>query len=450
MKGAENPIVTAGLEGLHQLYQTRAITPVEALQAYIARIERLNGGLNALVHEDFARARRDAAASAQRWAKGKPRSPLDGAPIGVKANIAIEGLPWTNGVTGWGSRVAQEDAAIVRHLRQSGALIVGALNMHEAALGATNDGPLYGKCFNPLRPGFTPGGSSGGSGCAVAAGLVAAALGSDTMGSVRIPAAYCGGVGFKPSFGRLSRAGVAPLSWTLDHVGLHTRSAGDLRALLKHTQGFDPRDPGSLPFAAARAVAPIQGLKVGRVRFEDHVEVEPEIAALFDDLCVRLQGEGALIVDVGAGADWFSPARRMGLLVSEAEGAVTLCSLRDLPGALSPSLEKMLAFGAGQSAEKVARAHFDLQAVRCQVRLALAPLDCLLLPTAPQVAFSHAKPAPVTQADLTAFANAAGVPALAMPMGPGREGLPASVQILTHFGGDHAAIEIAASVAAFM
>jgi aspartyl-tRNA(Asn)/glutamyl-tRNA(Gln) amidotransferase subunit A len=448
MSGAANPIISAGITGLYDLYTQRAVTPIEAIEAFIARSERLNPGLNALVHDDFARARKDAAASAKRWAAGKPKSVLDGAPIGVKANIAVAGLPWTAGLPGWDDRRAGMDGKVVEMLRAKGAIILGALNMHEAALGATTDGPLYGKAFNPLRAGFTPGGSSGGSGAAVAAGLCAGALGSDTMGSVRLPAAYCGGFGLKPSFGRVSRAGVRYLSWSLDHVGFHARSAGDLGALLSACTGHDPGDAHSLAFAKPGKPPMLAGARIGRLRFADHVSVEPEVALRFDEMYARLVAAGASLADVAAPAEWFGGARKAGLLLCEAEGAVALADLRGHPGAMSEGLARLLDYGAQQSAAKLAAAQRALLDVREQVGGAFARLDALILPTAPHVAFPHSQAAPATQADLTAFANAAGCPAVTMPMGPGRDGLPTSLQIVTAPGRDEWAIALAGEIAA--
>ena len=140
-------------------------------------------------------------------------------------------MPTTGGIAHYRDNVARDDAFVVRRLRDAGAVILGKLNMHEAALGATGDNPWFGRCENPHRPGYTPGGSSSGSGAAVAAGLAAAALGTDTLGSVRVPASYCGTAGFKPTYGLVSTRGVMPLSWTLDHVGFLAPRVADLGLL---------------------------------------------------------------------------------------------------------------------------------------------------------------------------------------------------------------------------
>jgi Asp-tRNA(Asn)/Glu-tRNA(Gln) amidotransferase A subunit family amidase len=246
-----DPLVAAGVVKLGGVFASKCATPMDALQVYIDRIERFNPALNAFLALDRRRAVRDAQASGRRWSRGAPRSPLDGVPIGVKVNIAVHGMPWHAGIAAYGDRVADGDADCVSRLRSAGAVILGVLNMHEAALGATTDNAAFGRCHNPHRHDVTPGGSSGGSAAAVAAGLCAAALGTDTLGSVRIPASYCGVFGHKPSHGATATAGVVPLSPTLDSLGFIARSAGDCRALINaivpdlwvQAHGDDPRRP---------------------------------------------------------------------------------------------------------------------------------------------------------------------------------------------------------------
>ena len=186
-------------------------------QATLAAIAAAHSRLRAYLHVDAAGACQAAAQSDARRAAGRLRSPLDGLSLAVKDNIDVAGLPTTAGMATRRGRTAERDAFVVQQLRGAGMVLLSKLNMHEAAIGATNDNPFSGRCDNPLRAGQTPGGSSGGSAAAAAAGLCALALGTDTMGSVRIPAAYCGGVGFKPSWGRVSTRGTVACcpAWTL-------------------------------------------------------------------------------------------------------------------------------------------------------------------------------------------------------------------------------------------
>lgn len=448
MKPAANPISAAGIAELSALYESRAITPLEAFESYLSRIERLNPALNALVHLDTENARKAARAAAHRWAKRQPKSAIDGAVIAVKANIAVAGLPHTSAVRAYSARIAADDGAVVAKLREAGAVIIGVANMHEAAFGATNESALYGRAFNPLAAGFTPGGSSGGSAAAVAAGFCTAALGSDTMGSVRIPSAYCGVVGLKPTFGRLSRRGLDLLSWTLDTVGVHGKTAADCAALLAVVQGEDRADPFSQRARAAGAVKPLSSLKLGRVRVEAQVAVEPKIEAALDLAFAELAARGARIVDIEIDAYDFARARRAGLLVIEAEGAVSLSGALKEEGGVSAHLRTLFAFAERQSAVKLASAYALLQAARRAALAALLRVDALLLPTAAQRAFRHGDPIPDNQADLTALANFAGLPAAAAPVPVWKDELPASLQVITAPWKEALALKIAGEAAA--
>jgi aspartyl-tRNA(Asn)/glutamyl-tRNA(Gln) amidotransferase subunit A len=449
MTGEANPVVSAGIAGLNKLYKQRAISPVEALEAHLARIARLDPGINAMVHLDKAGARAAAKASSARWSAGAPLSPVDGAIIGVKANIAMAGLPFTAGVAARKDVIASADSTPVARLRAAGAIVIGLLNMHEAALGAVNDGPLYGKCWNPLRPGYTPGGSSGGSAAAVAAGFVSGALGTDTMGSVRIPSSYCGIAGFKPGFGRISRHGVALLSWSLDHVGVHARTIADLDRLSAALYGLDGADPHSIEAPKENKPKSLQGMRIGRVRFDGQVDVARDIVAAFEDGLDHLRQAGVEIVDVTLDGVDLSVLRRRALLISEAEGAIMFAKeRREDPDGLSHTLRDMLSFGAKQTSEKLAEAYWALEEARRAVRKAFQTCEAFVLPTAPQCAFAHGEAAPANQADLTVLANVAGLPAVTAPMTMREGALPAGIQIMTPPLRDRLALSIAAALEA--
>lgn len=414
-----NPIVEAGVAGLAELFRARAVTPSEATEVYLARIERLNPSLGAVTALDAEGARAAAEASAARWRDGEALSDLDGVPIAVKANIALAGLPWTSGIGAYRGRLPARDAETVERLRAAGAVILGALNMHEGALGATTDNLAYGRCHNPYRHGWTPGGSSGGSGAAVAAGLCAAALGTDTMGSVRIPSAYCGVFGFKPARGFIATLGVEPLSWTYDHVGVHARSIQDTRLLAEAASGQ--------PLALKAPAGPIAVLD-----FEGQVEVEPAVAAAFAATVEAARVAGLEVVALRLPDYDFSRLRRAGLLVCEAEGAVIhATALAEDPEGFSPEFKGLLNWGANQPAIKLARAYRDLAQAVAEVETRLAPFSALLTPTAPQTAFAFDQGAPANQADFTALAAFTGAPAVAFPTGLSPDGLPLSGQIVS-------------------
>ncbi|AYV48328.1 amidase [Caulobacter flavus] len=415
MTGFSDPIVAAGVAGLPALYAS-GVSPVDVTEAYLARIERLDPAINAVVELDAAGARAEARASARRWAEGKARSPIDGAPIAVKANIGVEGLVHSAGIKAYARNVAPVDAACVARLRAAGAAILGTLNMHEAALGATNDNAFLGRCTNPHRAGFTPGGSSGGSAAAVAAGLCAAALGTDTMGSVRLPSSYCGVVGYKPALGAISTEGVTALSWTLDHVGVHARSAEDA-ALVARACGV-----GEVAAAENRplAVLDLDGL----------VTLEPAVAEGFartlDDLTsAGWRLERLRIEDLDLGA-----LRRAGLLISEVEGGIEHRRALALdPEGFTPELRSLLAWGARQTPARLAEAYRLLTETRRKILVTTAPYAGILTPTTPQQAFAFDGAIPASQADLTALGNVLGAPTYALPSGEAN-GLPLSLHLI--------------------
>jgi aspartyl-tRNA(Asn)/glutamyl-tRNA(Gln) amidotransferase subunit A len=220
-----------GVVALLDAYRAGRVSVVAAIDHYLERIARFDPDLKAFTHVDAAGARAAAQDSARRWDDGTAR-PLEGVPIAVKANIDVAGLPVHGGIGALRHRFAAQDAEVITRLKSAGAVILGMLNMHEAALGATTDNAFFGICQNPHKAGYTPGGSSGGSGAAVAAGLCAAALGTDTLGSVRIPAAYCGVSGLKPTNGLVSNQGLILLVGRLDCIGPLARSVEDAGAVL--------------------------------------------------------------------------------------------------------------------------------------------------------------------------------------------------------------------------
>jgi aspartyl-tRNA(Asn)/glutamyl-tRNA(Gln) amidotransferase subunit A len=421
--GFEDPPVEAGVLGLAALYAQGTATPVEAVELYLERIERLNPLVNAFLFVDREGARRDAEASAARWAAGAPLSPLDGVPVGVKANISVRDMPWHAGIAAHRERIADRDADCVSALRQAGAVILGVLNMHEAALGATTDNLAFGRCHNPYQHDFTPGGSSGGSTAAVAAGLCAAALGTDTMGSVRIPASYCGVFGHMPRRGLISTAGVVPLSWSLDHVGLLARSAEDAEAVLSICGGAAAVSSG----AEERAPVALAALDLS-----GEVELDAEVAHRFGEVIEAAQSAGFAVKRISLPSYDVVALRRLCLLIAEVEGFVEHeTALAADPEGFSPALRAMLHWGARQTAPKLAVAYRRLASAAAQMAVELADFDAVLTPTTGGPAFPFDKTSPAGQADFTLIANIAGLAATAFPIGLSSDGLPLSAQILS-------------------
>jgi Asp-tRNA(Asn)/Glu-tRNA(Gln) amidotransferase A subunit family amidase len=413
------------------------LSAVELTRGYLEQIERCNGQINAYLHVDEAGALAQAAASDERRARGSAHHPLDGIPFGIKDNIAVAGMPLTAGLEVRRQRIASEDAHCVAKLRRAGAVFLGKLHLHEGALGADSDNPFYGRCHNPLRPGYTPGGSSGGSAAALAAHLCALSLGTDSMGSVRIPAAYCGVVALKPSAGRVSQRGLVTVSHRLDHVGPMARSCTDLAAVLQQISGVDLHDPQSRLVPLAHAERAPERLRVGVLRDLHSHGVDADVIDCFERAIVRLEAllprtESVVFDDVD-----FGRSRRAGLLLCEAEmNLVHAADLAAQPEQFSPELRQMLAFARSRSAVDLAAARNMLDRAVVKAREVFARVDVLLTPTTPQAAFAFGTAVPVNQADLTSFANFAGIPALSLPMGLSKDGMPLGVQLLGPMGSD--------------
>jgi len=403
--------------------------PIDTAEALLSDIANDDPELRCFITVDREGALRAAAASRDRHAAHRALGPLDGVPIAVKDNIDMAGLPCTAGTAAFRHRIPDRDAPVVERLKRAGAVILGKLNMHEGAFGGTTDNPVFGRCMNPLLPGHTPGGSSGGSGAAVAAGFCTAALGTDTMGSVRLPAAYCGIWGFKPTNGEIQTKGVVPLSMTLDTVGPLARTAADLGVLAEAL--FEPA-PRS--YVAIDAPPSLAALRVGRPQQVAAVALAPAVGAAYEAFLERLASIGAEIVPIDLTGWEPSKTRRAGLLVCEAEGLVywTANLGAEMPG-LSPGLADMLRYAERAGAARLAAAYQTIEGVRLACLAAFRKVDVLALPTAAEMSFPHAAPAPTGQADLTALANFARVPALALPFG---SGLPASMQLLAPPGED--------------
>ena len=404
---------------------------VEArLADYLDRIERHNGALNVYLDVRAESAKREAAASAARHAKGETLSAIDGAMIAVKANIAVEGLPWHAGIAAYKDQIAEQDAQTVARLKAAGAIILGSVNMEEGALGAVTDNPHFGKTYNPWGDAFTPGGSSGGSGAAVAAQLCDGALGSDTMGSTRVPASYCGICGHKPSRGRVPFDGVMPLSTSLDHVGPMAQSASMLALLDAILADTNPAQPIEL-----------SGVTIGRWRFEDHVQIDGEVQASFETALDQLKRAGARIIDITLPRYEFSRSRRDGLIISEIEGfGIHKDALARDPAGFSDTFRALLEYGSRVKPERAETAYRVLETSAMDAADVFERCDLLVSPTTLETAFAFGEPVPATQADLTAFADFAGIPATAVPSGLTGSGLPASIQFMAARGRDEVSL----------
>jgi aspartyl-tRNA(Asn)/glutamyl-tRNA(Gln) amidotransferase subunit A len=403
-----------GIAGLRAAYAADTTNPVTVVKQHFARIEKYNPALKAFIELDRETALAEAAASAERYNEDR-QLPLDGIPVAVKANIAVKGLDLNAGMAAREGMIAQEDATIVRQLREAGAIILGTLNMHEAALGATTDNPFFGRAINPHGAGLTPGGSSGGSAAAVAAGLCVAAIGTDTLGSIRIPAAYCGVFGLKPGEGSVSHDGLVPLSSEFDAIGPITRSMEDLSYLTNIL------------------VKPDLSAAMQRSRFLvlenlGGVAVDPAVQSAFQFALDQILPEKPSPMSLSFEC---SRVRVAGFAHAVRELIPNLVDLGpDRCAKFSDELVRMIEFGVSRDQADLDEDMIAIRKTRTELWTALGNNGLLLLPTAPQTAFQHGDRAPNNMADLTALANVAGLPAMTMPIARNGDGLPIGLQII--------------------
>jgi aspartyl-tRNA(Asn)/glutamyl-tRNA(Gln) amidotransferase subunit A len=418
---------------------------------YLSAIERENPRLNAYIALDAAGARAAAAAASARRKSGGAIGRLDGVPVAIKDNFDVAGWATTAGLPGRREHRATTDAACIARLAASGAVILGKTNLDEGVLGARTHNAHYGATVNPWREGYGVGGSSGGSAAAVAAGLCAAALGSDSMGSIRIPASHCGVAALKPTHGEISVRGMVPAARRLDTVGLIARGVNDLTVLLQVLAGYDAEDPRSRKRRVAFAPPDWEPgrLKSGVIPNLAALGTSPEVVEVFENALVTLRQELGERRGV-AFADYpFDRARRAGLLLMEAEMLSTFASdLADAAHPVSPGFRAMLEFARGKSAPDYVAADRMLDASVLKMRRVFAEVDVLVTPTTPGAAVPLDAPEPANQALFTSFPSLAGCPAVTIPMGRSADGLPLGMQFVGPPGSDLRLLELAEVCAA--
>lgn len=422
--------------------RAREVSSAELTAAALERIERLNPGTNAMQTVLAESARERARQADAELARGDDRGPLHGIPVGLKDLFYTKGVRTTGGSKLFANHVPDHDAAVVERLEAAGAVLVGKTGMHELAYGITSSNPHFGAVRNPWDRDRIPGGSSGGSGASVAAGMVFMAMGSDTGGSVRIPASYCGTVGLKPTFGRVSRFGTMPLGFSLDHMGPLARSVRDAAATLNAIAGYDPRDDASSRRPVQDYVPEpepsIRGLRVGLPENFYFDRLDPDV-----DTAVR----GAFRTAESAGAQ-VVPLRVPDIAAINAVARLIL--LAEASAVMEPHLARRDQIGADvlalldQGRLLPATDYVNAQRLRRRMQREFSALwsrvDCLFTPTtpitAPRIGETGAVIAGETEdvrlasTRLVRGVNVLGVPAISIPCGTDRLGLPIGLQII--------------------
>ncbi|MEM9631796.1 MAG: amidase [Pseudomonadota bacterium] len=431
------------IRSLKALIDAGTITPSELVSIFAGRIARHNDVSRAFITVTADEAT-DHAARLTR--EDLLTSPVAGIPYASKDLFDVEGVHTTAGSRVFHDRIATEDAYAIAQLRAAGALSLGKTNLHEFAYGATGENEVYGTCINAYDPTRLAGGSSSGSAAAVAFGLIPAALGTDTGGSVRAPAALNGLVGLKPTIGRVPTQGVVPYCWTLDHVGIMTRTVADCADLLSIVAGYDPRDPASvnLPKETYADVLgrDISGARIGIPDNFYFERVDPEILVVMEQVKSHLSARGAKLVPVTFPDMEHSRTVSLTVQMPEALSAHS-AYLQDRGELYGKDFRAGLALGQCLLAEHYVKAKRFIESYRQQTNALFNEVDLILTPATPEIAqkvgtikttrdgVDEAVGNAITR--FTTFFNMTGHPALTMPCGMHSEGLPIGLQLVGRY-----------------
>jgi len=418
------------------LVRANKVSPVELTRACLARIDALNPSLNAFITVTAESALAQAQRAESEVQRGRWRGRLHGMPVALKDLIDTAGVKTTAASALFKDRIPQEDATVVLRLKEAGAVLLGKLNMQEFAYGGTSVPSYYGRVSNPWDVERIAGGSSGGPAAAVAAGLCYAALGSDTGGSIREPAAFCGIVGLKPTYGRVSNRGVIPLSWSLDHIGPMTRSVTDLAIALQTIAGYDPNEVTSQDRPVGQYLEAMRKshrrLRIGVPREFFYADLHPEVQAAIDQALAVLVTVGGETREVPLEVSTDRTVIRAEAYAYHAE------YIAKTPELYLPETLAKLQLGAGIDGQTYIRARRDLDRLRRSSVNVFSTVDLLVTPTTP-VPAPKASDYPLTFEGALALDgsllrntrpfNMYGFPTISVPCGMTSAGLPIGLQI---------------------
>jgi aspartyl-tRNA(Asn)/glutamyl-tRNA(Gln) amidotransferase subunit A len=436
-------------------FRAQRLSPVDATRACLDRIARHDPELHAFITVTGDQALAEARTAEAELARGTDRGPLHGVPIALKDLIDTAGVRTTGGSGVYADRVPSEDADVVRRLRDAGAVLIGKLNLHEMAYGASGFIGHFPITRNPRNPAHITGGSSSGSAAAVAAGMCIAALGSDTSGSIRIPAALCGIVGFMPSYGLVSLRGVLPLSWSYDHVGPMTRSVRDAALVLQAIAGYDAADILSIAFPPSDYVAAVDAarprnapLRIGVARAHFFDDLHPDVATSIDRALGVLTGLGATLTDVNVAVDDDRTVFRV------ESYAYHRALVEQMPERYQPETLRRIRTGESITATDYITKLRELQTMRRNADAVFHGVDLIVTPTTAVPAPSFAeldghlddlRPRELVLMRTTRMFDVLGTPAISVPCGVTAAGLPIGLQIVGRPGADAAVLQLAAA-----
>jgi aspartyl-tRNA(Asn)/glutamyl-tRNA(Gln) amidotransferase subunit A len=435
--GKSQNLTSLTLKEASDLLRRKTASPVDLTQACLERIETYNPALNAFITVTKDQAMETARAMEVEQRQGRWRGPLHGIPIALKDNIDTAGIRTTAASELFKHRIPTEDAEVVRRLKNAGAVLLGKTNLHEFAYGGTSSVSYFGPVHNPWALDRIPGGSSGGSATATAAALCFGSLGTDTGGSVRIPACYCGIVGLKPTYGRVSNRGVVPLSWTLDHVGPLCRTVEDAALMLSVIAGYDELDPTSaetaVPDYRGAFKRPVSKLRLGipRAPFFDAVdsEIAKAVAAAIEVLGKLASKVGEIsLPSLGIPLDeLYTKVRGVEAYTYHAQW------IAESPEKYqAPTRQRIIENAATVKTTAYAEARRQVTVLRREIKKTFGSLDLLITPTMPNppVAIAQgANPTAVSIRNTSPF-NVLGLPAISVPCGFTTAGLPIGLQIV--------------------
>ena len=444
---------------LSELIRTRKVSPVEVTRATLQRIEKLNPILNAYITVTTEQAIKSAQEAEKEIQYGKWRGPLHGVPVALKDLFDTAGVRTTAASALFKDRVPEQDAEVVRKLKAAGAVLLGKLNMHEFAYGGSSTVSYFGAVHNPWERSYVTGGSSGGSAAAVAAGLCFGALGSDTGGSIRQPAAYCGIVGLKPTYGLISTRGVIPLSWSLDHVGPMTRTAADAAIMLQAIAGYDQQEITSQQMTVPNYTADLRSktssLRLGIPHEFFFASLDPEIEAATNEALSVLGKLTASVKQVTT-----VPVDNITdrTVVSAEAYAYHVEFITKTPEQYQQPTLAAIRAGAEIRTLDYITAHRELARLRQGIRHAFESVDAIVTPTSPIAppaisAFDAAYKDPSFPTDVsdirrlvlrnTSPFDKYGIPTISVPCGFTRTGLPVGLQISGPQGSEAVVLQLA-------